>query len=91
MEVTQKVTKEAYELGEGCKKTVLAIYKALKDGWQPGQDMPIVFQTIMADLVPAVQGIEKLTEEQKEDQEAFFTSFMLPAKSLAFELLKGNV
>lgn len=88
MEVSVKVTKEAYELSVGLKKFVLDVKQALSDGWQPGQDLPVVMQAAVMDLVPAVQGLESLGAEQKEDLEAFVTALSLPMKELAFSLLK---
>lgn len=87
LDVNQKVSKEAYELADGVKKTILDIKKALEDGWQPGQDLPAVLSAVMVDLVPAVQGIDKMSVEMTEDTEAFVTAFLLPFKSLAFELI----
>jgi len=77
IDVNLKVSKEAYELGMGIAKTITAIQSALKDGWQPGQDLPVLMQALMADLVPAIQGIEKLADESKESQLAFFTAWAL--------------
>lgn len=87
-DVTVKVSKEAYELGEGLKKFVLSIKGALADGWQPGQDIPVVLTAALSDLVPAVQGVEKVKEEVKEDLEAFVSALVLPAKEMAFALAK---
>lgn len=83
-----EVSKEAYELSTGVKNCILSIRKALKDGWQPGQDMPVIFQAVIADLVPAVQGIDSLSLESKEDLSAFIKAFSLPVQDLAAELLK---
>lgn len=90
VEVKLQVSKEAYELGKGLKDLVLNVKKALSDGWQPGQDLPVVIQAVVMDLVPAVQGIEKLDSESKEDLEAFVMAFLVPAKELAFNLLKKD-
>lgn len=87
-DVQVKVSKEAHELGEGLKKFVLSIKGALADGWQPGADIPVVLSAALADLVPAVQGVEKIKDETKEDLEAFVSALVLPAKELAFALLK---
>ena len=88
MEVSVKVTKEAYELADGLRKFVLDIKGALADGWQPGQDLPVVSSAAMADLVPAVQGVDKLGEESKADLLGFINGLVLPAEALAVALLK---
>jgi len=87
IDVNEKVTKEAYELGMGLNKFVLDMRAALADGWQPGSDLPAVLTATINDLVPAVQGVDQLAAEEKENTEAFFTAFMLPVKSLVFKLL----
>lgn len=84
----QKGTKEAYELAAGLKQFTLDIKRALADGWQPTQDIPAFLAATITDLVPAVQGVDKLGAEEKENAEAFVTSFLIPSKELAFELLK---
>jgi len=88
IEVNEKVSKEAYELALGLKKFVVSIKQSLSDGWQPGSDLPVLLQAVILDLVPAINGIDKIPEEEKENLEAFVTAFLLPVKSLAFELLK---
>lgn len=88
IQTSQNVTKEAFELSSGLKKFVLDIKKALADGWQPGTDLPVVMQAAIMDLVPAVQGLENLGAEKKEDSEAFVTGLLLPMKELGFALLK---
>jgi hypothetical protein len=64
---TQKVqvdvTKEGYELMQGVAKFVGALALALKDGWQMGSDLPVVVAATLGDLVPALQGVEKLPAE----------------------------
>lgn len=81
---TVQVTKEADELAEGLVATVQHVKKALSDGWQPGQDLPVVLQAVLADLIPAIQGVEKLGAEITENEEAFVTSFVLAGKKLVY-------
>jgi hypothetical protein len=91
VDTQEKVSKEAHELAEGIANTVLSIQKALSDGWQPGQDLPIILNAVLLDLVPKIQGIEKLGSEKEENLEAFVTAFLLPVKKLAFRLFKKTV
>lgn len=88
VKVEVEVSKEAHELAVGSKKVILGIKEALKDGWQPGQDLPVVLNAVLMDLVPAVQGVEKLGDEAKEDVGAFVSAFLVEAKDLAVKLLK---
>lgn len=86
-QVQVDVTKEAYELGLGLKRFVVALKGALKDGWQPGKDIPVVLNAAMTDLMPAVEGLEKLEDEIKADKAAFVSALALPAMALILELL----
>lgn len=88
LEVTQKVSKEAYEFAHGLAQVAKAVKVALQDGLQPGQDFSAIGAAVVADLFPAVQGMDKLGEEKTEDVEAFVTAFLIPMKELAFELVK---
>lgn len=88
LEIKVQVEKEAYELGQGIKNMTLSCTKALKDGFQPGQDLPVVLQAAMVDLFPALQGVEKLGLELEEDASAFVKAFVLSAEELAVGLVK---
>ena len=68
--VTVEVSKELYELGQGLSKVVASVKQALADGWQPGQDLPTIAMAAYADLVPAVQGLDKAGAELAEDRSA---------------------
>lgn len=88
VDLNVKVSKEAHELADGMANCVLAIKKALADGWQPGQDLPVVLSAVMTDLVPAVQGVDKLAGEQKENITAFVTAFTLGGVKVAGAFLQ---
>lgn len=83
-----EVAKEAYELGEGLASMVLAVKDALKDGFQPGQDLPAVVTAAFTKLVPAVEGMDKLDDELKEDAKAFLDALYLSLGKGVAELLK---
>lgn len=85
---TVKVSKEADELADGIARCIVSIRKALADGWQPGSDLPVVLSSVMADLVPAVQGVEKLGAEKKENVQAFVTAFALSGAKVAGAFLQ---
>lgn len=71
IKVEAEVSKEAYELGQGLAKFVGAFKQALEDGWQTGQDLPVILSSAMADLVPGFQGADKISLEMKEDVTKF--------------------
>lgn len=57
--------KETVEFGEGLAKLVNATREALSDGWQTGEDLPAIITSAVSDLVPALQGMEKISDELK--------------------------
>ncbi len=64
-----EVSKETSELLEGLTKFAVAVKGALKDGWQVGQDLPVVLTSALGDLAPALQGAEAIKEEAKDTKE----------------------
>lgn len=71
VEVKVEVSKEAYEVAIGLGQMVAAIKTALADGWQAGTDVPVIVSAAITNLVPAVDGLDKVGAELKEDPEAF--------------------
>lgn len=58
MEVVQRsidVPKAADAVGENLASFVMAIDKALEDGWDLSQDLPVILTAAMGNLVPAIQ------------------------------------
>lgn len=66
-----EVSKESRELGKGMNAFIAKTRLALADGWQPGQDLPLIMSAAIADLVPAVQGVELVAGELEENRKAF--------------------
>lgn len=85
--VEVEVSKEAHELGEGIQKFVKAARQALADGWQPGQDLPVILSSALSDLAPALQGAEKIAAEQA-DKQAFANAVYLSLSPIAFDFIK---
>ena len=83
-DVTVQVSKESYELGQGVVKFLAALKQALKDGWQPGADLPVLLNAAILDLVPGFQGVEKLGLEKQENLKAFVTAYSLSGVDAAF-------
>lgn len=67
MKVNVKVGKETYELEQGLVKFVRSCRLAMADGFQAGQDLPAMLTSALADLLPAIQGVEQLDDEAKGD------------------------
>lgn len=80
---TVKVSKEASELGDGLVKIVAEVKKALGDGFQPIGDSVAIGNAVYHDLVPAVQGFEKMSDELKESKTAFMRAWTLAGIDMA--------
>ena len=89
LEVKVLVAKETYELGQGLYMFVAAMKKALDDGFQVGKDIPPILASAVADLVPAVQGAEKIGDETK-DPEAFSDAIYLGIKPIPFLFIEQD-
>lgn len=57
--------KEITEVGDAIKSILEATALALKDGWQPGQDLPAILSAAFTGMVVAVGGIQNIPEEFK--------------------------
>jgi len=77
MKLEVEVPKEMHELMVGLAKIVKASKLALKDGFQPGQDLPAVLVAAVAELPAMVGGLDKLPEEAKEDVAGFIKAGVL--------------
>lgn len=62
------VSKETYEAAKGLGVTAHKIVTTLKDGFQVGQDLPVIIGTLTGDLLPALDGIQGVSEEFKQDK-----------------------
>ena len=68
--VEVEVSKEAYELGVGAARIIAAVKSAVSDGWDVGQDLPPIIAALFAEMA-AVEGVDKIGDEMKEDPAAF--------------------
>jgi hypothetical protein len=67
VQVTVDVPKETQELVQAIVEVVKAAKLALADGFQPGQDLPVIAVAAFQNLLAGVQGIAQLPEEAKAD------------------------
>ena len=86
--VELEVSKEMYELGQGIGQVVLKVKEALEDGFQVTQDIPVIIQTAIKDLVPAMKGVDQLDDEAREDLEKFLDAIWVSLKPIVFDLVK---
>jgi hypothetical protein len=88
IQVTVEVTKEMYELGKGVAVIVDAVMAAVKDGFQPGQDLPVIAVKAFGEMA-AIEGIDKIGAEMKEDPAAFATAMGLTLSDI-YKVVKAN-
>jgi len=80
--------KESLELAQGIEKFVKSLHLALSDGFQVGQDLPIIVSSAIADMIPALAGSEKIGEELKADPVAVAQAFAIIGGNLAKSFTK---
>jgi hypothetical protein len=88
IKIDVEVAKECYELSKGIADLVASIKASLDDGWQPGRDIPALISEVIGRLVPALQGVELLKEEVKEDKAAVVMAIVAPISEVVDSLLK---
>jgi len=88
VEVKVSVAKEAHELAEAVKKLIIAVKEAVKDGFQPGMDIPVILAPNLPALLAGVDGLDKLGDELKEDKAAFLKAWLLAGADIAEALIK---
>lgn len=65
--VSVSLPKETYELGAGLAKFVSSCRQAAQDGWQTHQDLPVLISSAIRDLIPALEGYDKVKGEAMKD------------------------
>lgn len=86
MEVTVKVSKETYELGDAVAALVRDVKAQLADGWQPIGDSLSISTAVLKDLVPGLAGVDKVKEEMA-DKEVFATTCAVVGAKVVAALL----
>lgn len=68
--VEVQVSQQTYETLKGLAKFIAAVKGPLSDGFQIS-DLPVLISAAVADLVPALNGSDKISSEYAEDPAAF--------------------
>lgn len=87
MKIELEVAPEMYALGQGLTKFHAAIKQALADGWQAGQDLPVVLASAVGDLAPVLQGVSALKDEEK-DAQSFANALYAGISPIVFSYVK---
>lgn len=86
--LSTEVPKEIHELMVAVAKLVSEARKATADGFQLGQDLPMIVTAAMGDVMAGVAGVEKLGDEWKEDAPAFIKAILINAADIVGPFLK---
>ena len=88
--VEVELPKEIHELSVGLSKFVGSVREALKDGFQMGQDIPPILTSALADLVPAIEGMDQVDDEFKEDPAGVIKAVSLSVSDIVGGFLKKD-
>ena len=86
--VEVKVAKETHEAVSGLVKFVAAAKGAADDGWNAGDDIPVVLNSLMAELIPALQGVTLIPDEFADHPSEFVAALTASIPELAAIFLK---
>lgn len=78
VKVETEVTKEVHELGLAVKGVIKAYKDATADGWQSGTDIPAILMASFQKLSVAIEGVEKVGGEFKEEPLKAALGVLLP-------------
>ena len=81
--------KETYEVGYALGEMIRAIGAALKDGFQPGQDIPVIITSAIANLASAINGLDELPEEFVQEPVKAAVAIIAPLGDGVQDLLKS--
>ena len=88
--VNVEVSEKAHDLMAAMAEITALSKQALKDGFQPGQDIPVVLLGAVAKFAVIVGAIQAVDDEIKEDMGAFLAAVGLGAKDIVAVLLKKD-
>jgi len=80
--VTVECSKETLEALQNSAEFVKATRQALADGWQLGQDLPVLMTAALTQLVPALSALDNVKDELAENRKAFERAVALGSADL---------
>lgn len=83
-----EVPKEINEVGECIKAILIASATALKDGFQPGQDIPVILASAFGGLMTAIGDCQKIPEEFTTLPVGASLGILLPVAQGVEEMIK---
>lgn len=93
IKVEVEVSKEAHELAQALADVAIKALSAVEDGFQAGQDLPVILVEAVSKLPSALDGVNQIGAELKEDADAFAMAFMVAGQKVsdALQAKKGKV
>ena len=79
--------KEIYEVGTCIQNILVNTGKALQDGWQPSQDLPVILSSAFVGLIAAIEGCQNIPEEFSTLPLASSMAIILPVAAGVDEML----
>jgi hypothetical protein len=86
---TVEVAKETMELLDGLKSFLLVVQHRAKDGLDWKDDTPHIVRSAVQDLRPALNGIELIDDEARDEPEAFGNAAAIGLNSMVSSLVAG--
>ena len=87
IKVELMVPKEIHEAGQVLGEIIVAAKEALKDGFQPGADLPALLVAAVSKLPKAIDGIDKLPSEAVGDPVGVAESLVVNISAVVRSLL----
>jgi len=84
--ITVELPKEGHELADGIADIAITALKATEDGWQTGQDLPVVVTSTVAELPTMVDGLDQLDEEFTASKDGFILAWLLAGQKVFKEI-----
>jgi len=88
IETKLSTPKEVTEVGLALKQILEATAVALGDGFQPGNDIPVIMSSAFGSLVNAISGIQEIGAEVKESPLLSILGAIIPVAEGIEALLK---
>jgi hypothetical protein len=76
----------AVQISQGIRSAVAEVRTALKDGWQPGRDVPVILGAVYVDLISKLPLAEKLSAELDAAPVTFIRTWLNAALDIASDL-----
>lgn len=75
VQVTLDVEKEMLDLGTAVVKLLKVCADQLKDGFQPGQDLPVIAVEALKDIPTVMANLGSIVPDWQEDEAGFLLAF----------------